>query len=64
LTENTFSFTAMTWGIVTGERRGRNEPIVSTFMETRKVQRERRGREERRMQEEKEDRGRIWVAYF
>ena len=28
LTENTFSFTAMTWGIVTGERRGMNEPIV------------------------------------
>jgi hypothetical protein len=26
LTENTFSFTARTWGIVTGER---NEPIVS-----------------------------------
>ena len=28
LTENTFSFTATTWGIVTGERR-MNEPIVS-----------------------------------
>ena len=26
LTENTFSFTATTWGIVTGER---NEPIVN-----------------------------------
>ena len=25
LTENIFSFTAMTWGIVTGERRGMNE---------------------------------------
>jgi hypothetical protein len=29
LTENTFSFTATTWGIVTGERRGINEPIVN-----------------------------------
>jgi hypothetical protein len=29
LTENTFSFIATTWGIVTGERRGMNEPIVS-----------------------------------
>uniref|UniRef100_A0A8C7TSD3 Signal peptide, CUB domain, EGF-like 2 n=1 Tax=Oncorhynchus mykiss TaxID=8022 RepID=A0A8C7TSD3_ONCMY len=29
LTENTFSFAAMTWGIVTGERRGMNEPIVN-----------------------------------
>uniref|UniRef100_A0A674EPZ0 Uncharacterized protein n=1 Tax=Salmo trutta TaxID=8032 RepID=A0A674EPZ0_SALTR len=29
LTENTFSFTATTWGIVSGERRGMNEPIVS-----------------------------------
>ena len=29
LTENTFSFAATTWGIVTGERRGRNEPIVN-----------------------------------
>jgi hypothetical protein len=29
LTENTFSFTATTWGIVTGERRGMNEPIVN-----------------------------------
>ena len=29
LTENTFSFTATTWGIVTGERRGMNEPIGS-----------------------------------
>jgi hypothetical protein len=29
LTENTFSFTATPWGIVTGERRGMNEPIVS-----------------------------------
>jgi hypothetical protein len=28
LTENTFSFTATTWGIITGERRGMNEPIV------------------------------------
>ena len=28
LTENTFSFAATTWGIVTGER-GRNEPIVN-----------------------------------
>ena len=28
LTENMFSFTATTWGIVTGERRGMNEPIV------------------------------------
>jgi hypothetical protein len=28
LTENTFSFAATTWGIVTGERRGINEPIV------------------------------------
>jgi hypothetical protein len=27
LTENTFSFT--TWGIVTGERRRMNEPIVN-----------------------------------
>jgi hypothetical protein len=25
----TFSFTAMTWGIVTGERRGMNEAIVN-----------------------------------
>ena len=29
LTENTFSFAATTWGIVTGERRGVNEPIVN-----------------------------------
>jgi hypothetical protein len=29
LTENMFSFTAMTWGIVTVERRGMNEPIVN-----------------------------------
>jgi hypothetical protein len=29
LTENTFSFTATTWGIVTGERRGMKEPIVN-----------------------------------
>ena len=29
LTENTFSFAAMTCGIVTGERRGMNEPIVN-----------------------------------
>jgi hypothetical protein len=29
LTENTFSFTATTWGIVIGERRGMNEPIVN-----------------------------------
>ena len=29
LTENTFSITATTWGIVTGERRGVNEPIVN-----------------------------------
>ena len=29
LTEHTFSFTATTWGIVTGERRGMNEPIVN-----------------------------------
>jgi hypothetical protein len=29
LTENTFSFAATTWGIVTGERRGINEPIVN-----------------------------------
>ena len=29
LTENTFSFAATTWGIVTGERRGMNEPIVN-----------------------------------
>jgi hypothetical protein len=29
LTENTFSFTATTWGIVTGQRRGMNEPIVN-----------------------------------
>jgi hypothetical protein len=29
LTENTFSFTATTWRIVTGERRGMNEPIGS-----------------------------------
>ena len=29
LTENTFSFTATTWGIVTGERMGMNEPIVN-----------------------------------
>ena len=29
LTENTFSFTAMTWGIVSGERRGLKEPIVN-----------------------------------
>jgi hypothetical protein len=28
LTENTSSFTATTWGIVTGERRGMKEPIV------------------------------------
>jgi hypothetical protein len=28
LTENTFSFAATTWGIVTEERRGMNEPIV------------------------------------
>jgi hypothetical protein len=28
LTENMFSFAATTWGIVTGERRGMNEPIV------------------------------------
>jgi hypothetical protein len=27
LTENTFSFTATTWGIVTEERRRMNEPI-------------------------------------
>jgi hypothetical protein len=29
LTENKFSFAATTWGIVTGERRGMNEPIVN-----------------------------------
>jgi hypothetical protein len=29
LTENTFSFAATTWGIVTRERRGMNEPIVN-----------------------------------
>ena len=29
LTENTFSFTATTWGIVTGERREMNETIVN-----------------------------------
>ena len=29
LTENTFSFAASTWGIVTGDRRGMNEPIVN-----------------------------------
>jgi hypothetical protein len=29
LTENTFSFTATTWGIVIGERRGINEPILN-----------------------------------
>ena len=29
LTENTFAFTATTWGIVTGEKRGMNEPIVN-----------------------------------
>jgi hypothetical protein len=29
LTENTFSFAATTWGIVTWERRGMNEPIVN-----------------------------------
>ena len=30
LTENTFSFfSATTWGIVTGARRGMNEPIVN-----------------------------------
>lgn len=29
LTENTFSFAATTWGIVKGERRGINEPIVN-----------------------------------
>ena len=29
LTENTFSFEATTWGIVTGARRGMNEPIVN-----------------------------------
>ena len=29
LTENTFSFAATSWGIVTGERRGMNEPIVN-----------------------------------
>jgi hypothetical protein len=29
LTENMFSFAAMTWGIVTGERKGMNEPIVN-----------------------------------
>jgi hypothetical protein len=29
LTENTFSFTAMTWGIVKGSGGGMNEPIVS-----------------------------------
>jgi hypothetical protein len=29
LTENTFSFAGKTWGIVTGERRGMNEPIGS-----------------------------------
>jgi hypothetical protein len=29
LTENTFSFAATTWGIVTGEKRGINEPTVN-----------------------------------
>ena len=29
LTENTFSFAATPWGIVTGERRGMSEPIVN-----------------------------------
>ena len=29
MTENTFSFAATTWGIVTWERRGINEPIVN-----------------------------------
>jgi hypothetical protein len=29
LTENTFSLTATTWRIVTGERRGMNETIVN-----------------------------------
>jgi hypothetical protein len=29
LTENTFSFAATTWGIVTGEKRGITEPIVN-----------------------------------
>ena len=29
LTENTFSFAATTWGIVIGEMRGMNEPIVN-----------------------------------
>ena len=29
MTENTFSFAAPTWGIVTGERRGINAPIVN-----------------------------------
>ena len=29
LTENTFSFAATPGGIVTGERRGMNEPIVN-----------------------------------
>jgi hypothetical protein len=29
LTENTFSFAVTTWGIVTEERRGMNEPIVN-----------------------------------
>jgi hypothetical protein len=28
LTENTFSFTATTWGIVTGERRGESCRII------------------------------------
>ena len=29
MTENTFSFVATTWGIVTGERMGMNEPIAN-----------------------------------
>jgi hypothetical protein len=29
LTENTFSFTTITWEIVTGEWRGMDEPIVN-----------------------------------
>ena len=29
LTENMLSFAVTTWGIVTGERRGMNEPIVN-----------------------------------
>ena len=29
LTENTFSFAATTWGIVTGQRRGMKEPMVN-----------------------------------